>query len=117
MPGTTSYFKNKLKADEFVSVSGTATSTAAAATINKQKGVVTTESLTTAAAATYSFTLTNSLISATSVVLVTVGTGGTGEPAVHSVVAGAGSVVIKIRNDAAAAAFNNTLTIGFVVFN
>lgn len=98
---------------------GSATSTAAAATVNTQSGVVTTEALTTAAAATYSFTLTNALINANSVVLVTVGKGTatTGEPAVHFVTPGAGSAVIAIRNDAAAAALNGTIKIGFAVFN
>lgn len=98
---------------------GTATSTAAAATINNQVGLVTTEALVTAAAATYTFTLTNSLINASSIVLVTVGKGTatTGEPAVHFVTPAAGSAVISIRNDAAAAALNGTIKIGFVVFN
>ena len=41
---------------------GTATSTAGAVTINHQGGVVTTEALTTAAAAAYAFTLTDSRI-------------------------------------------------------
>ena len=100
-------------------VAKTGTSTSAAATVNAQTGVVTTESLTTAAAATYSFTLTNSYIKAGSIVMVTVGKGTatTGEPAVHFVTPAAGSVVIAIRNDAAAAALNGTITIGFVVFN
>lgn len=98
---------------------GTATSTAAAATINAQVGVITTEALTTAAAATYTFTLTNSYITANSVVLVMVskGTATTGEPAVHFVTPATGSAVILIRNDAAAAALNGTIKIGFLVMN
>lgn len=98
---------------------GSATSTAAAATVNTQSGQITTEALSTAAAATYTFTLTNSLIKATSVVLVSVGKGTatTGEPAPHFVTPATGSVVILIRNDAAAAALNGTITINFVVFN
>jgi len=47
---------------------GTATSTAGAATINHQAGVVTTEALTTAAASAYAFTLTDSRITTTSIV-------------------------------------------------
>lgn len=110
---------NTTRMSELDVTSGTGTSTAAAATVNTQVGVVTTEALVTAAAATYSFTLTNSLIKATSVVLVSVGKGTatTGEPAVHFVTPAAGSAVIAIRNDAAAAALNGTITIGFVVFN
>ena len=97
----------------------TATSTAGAATVNTQTGQITTEALTTAAAATYSFTLTNSLIKLGSIVLVTVGKGTatTGEMAVHFVTPAAGSAVIAIRNDAAAAAVNGTITIGFAVLN
>ncbi len=96
---------------------GTATSTAAAATINAQTGLITTEALTTAAAATYTFTLTNAAITANSIVLVTVGKGTAtaGEPAVHFVTPAAGSCVILIRNDAAAAALNGTIKIGFKV--
>lgn len=98
---------------------GTATSTVGAATVNTQTGVVTTEALTTAAAATYTFTLTNSLINANSIVLVTIakGTATTGEPAVHFVTPAAGSAVILIRNDAAVAALNGTIKIGYVVYN
>lgn len=98
---------------------GTGTSTAGAATVNTQSGLVTTEALTTAAAATYTFTLTNSLINASSVVLVTIakGTATAGEPAVHFVTPTVGSAVILIRNDAAAAALNGTIKIGFLVMN
>lgn len=119
MPGTTSYFKNKLKADEFVTVPGTATSTAGAATINAQSGQITTEALTTAAAASYTMTLTNSKITALSTVLVSVGKGTatTGEPSVHFVTPAAGSAVIIIRNNAAAAALNGTIKINFAVIN
>jgi len=116
---TATYFKNKVKADEYVSVSGTATSTAAAATINKQVGKITTEALTTAAGATYTMTLTNSLIAATSAVFVSVGKGTatTGEPVVQFVTPAAGSVVILIRNVSAAGALNGTITIDFLVVN
>jgi len=97
----------------------TATSTAGAATINTQTGVITTEALSTAAGATYTMTLTNSLIQAGSVVIPTIGKGTatTGEPVVQFVTPAAGSCVILIRNVAAAAALNGTIKIGFVVFN
>lgn len=110
---------NTSKFTEVDVLTGSATSTAAAATVNTQSGQITTEALTTAAAATYSFTLTNSLIKATSVVLVSVGKGTatTGEPAVHFVTPATGSAVIAIRNDAAAAALNGTITINFLVVN
>lgn len=119
MPTADTYFKNKVKSDEFLSVSGTATSTAGAATINKQKGLVTTEALTTAAAATYTFTLTNSLITTSSAVFVSIGKGTatTGEPVVQFVTPAAGSAVILITNNAAAAALNGTIKISFFVVN
>lgn len=100
-------------------VSGTATSTAAAATVNTQVGVVTTEALTTAAAASYTFVLTNSNITANSIVLVSVGKGSatTGEMTPHFITPAAGSATIIIRNDAAAAAVNGTIKISFAVFN
>ena len=97
----------------------TATSTAGAATINKQAGLITTEALTTAAAATYTMTLTNGAIKTTSLVFVTVakGTATTGEPVVQFVTPAAGSAVILIRNVAAAAALNGTIKIGFFVLD
>lgn len=97
----------------------TATSTAAAATINEQSGMVTTEALTTAAGSTYTFTLTNSLIAATSLVFATVGKGTAtaGEPVVQFVTPAAGSAVILVRNVSAATAVNGTITIGFFVMN
>ena len=100
-------------------VAGTGTSTAGAATVGTQSGVITTEALVTAAGSTYTFTLTNSLINANSVVLVTVGKGTAtaGEPVVQFVTPAAGSAVILIRNNAAAAALNGTIKIGYLVFN
>ena len=97
----------------------TATSTAGAATINLQTGLITTEALTTAAGATYTMTLTNSAITASSQVFVTVGKGTatTGEPVVQFVTPTTGSCVILIRNVAAAAALNGTIKIGFMVWN
>jgi len=98
---------------------GSATSTAGAATINKSAGQITTEALTTAAGASYTMTLTNSLIAATSIVLATVGKGTatTGEPVVQFVTPAAGSAVILVRNVAASAALDGTITINFAVFN
>lgn len=98
---------------------GSATSTAGAATINGQTGVITTEALSTAAGSTYTMTLTNGSINANSIVIPTVakGTATTGEPVVQFVTPAAGSVVILIRNNSAATAFNGTIKIGFVVFN
>lgn len=97
----------------------TATATAGAVTLSKTSGVITSEAITTAAGATYTLTLTNTKIAATSVVLASVnlgaGTGGT--PAIASVTPGAGSVVIVVQNIHASAAFNAAIKIVFAVFD
>lgn len=100
-------------------LTGSATSTAGAATVNTQTGQVTTEALTTAAGATYSFVLTNALINAQSIVLVSIGKGTatTGVPAVTTVTPASGSATIVVQNVAAAAALNGTITINFAVLN
>lgn len=98
-------------------VSGTAI--AGAVTAQGTKLQITSEALVTAAAATYTLTITDAAISASSSVFVAVnyGTANAGEPGVHRVQPLAGSVVINIRNDAAAAAFNGTLIINVLVVN
>lgn len=100
-------------------LTGTATSTAGAATINAQTGVITTEALTTAAGATYTMTLTNSYIKAGSVVMVSVGKGTdtAGMPTVCFVTVSASTATIIIQNVHAANALNGTLSIAFSVMN
>ena len=95
---------------------GTATSTAGAATINAQTGVITTEALTTAASATYTMTLTNAAIATTSIVLVTVGKGTAtnGKMTPTFVTPAQGSAVIILQN-IDTAAVNGTIKIGFKV--
>lgn len=106
-------------ADNFWLAQGLATSTAGAATVNLPLSSVTTESLTTAAAATYSFTLTNSLITATSVVTASVGNGtnSAGSPCITTITPAAGSAVIVIQNIHASAALNGTLKLNVLVVN
>lgn len=96
----------------------TAAATAGAATLNKNSGVITSEALTTAAGASYTLTLTNSVIAATDQVFASVqyGTATTGSPAVVTVTPGAGSVVIVVQNISAATALNGTIKIAFVRF-
>lgn len=95
----------------------TATSTAAAATINADSGKITTESLNTAAAgaATYTFTLTDSLITSASKVFVSLDTASAGTPSAPIVTPGNGTCTIKIQNAHPTAAFNNTFKISFFV--
>lgn len=93
-----------------------AAATAGAATLNTQKGKITSEALTTAAGADYTLTLTDSAITAASLILCSVanGTNTTEGLAVNRVQPGAGSAVIHIRNTHASAALNGTIVIGFL---
>lgn len=95
----------------------TATATTGAATLNKDSGKITTESLSTAAGATYTLTLTNSSIAAADMVFASVGfgTATAGMPVVTRVSPAAGSVVIMIQNIHASAALDGTLKISFLV--
>lgn len=97
----------------------TATGSAGASTANGERFVITTEALTTAAAAVFTETVTNSSVTASSLVLCSVGLGTntTGSPALTTVTPASGSVVVKIQNVAGAAALNGTLTIGCRVSN
>ena len=96
-----------------------ADATAGAATVNAQRGYVTSEALTTAAGSAYTLTLTNSRVAAASQVVATVedGTNTQGIPMVGTVkVTAAGTVVIKVYNMHASQAFNGTILISFTVF-
>lgn len=97
----------------------TATAVAGAATLSKQSGVITSEALTTAALVAYTLTLTNTLIAATSIVLVSIanGTNSAGSPDVALVTPGAGSATIQVFNRHATVAFNGTVVISFLVLN
>ena len=94
-----------------------ATATAGAATLHKNSGVITSESLTTAAAAEYVLTLTNAEAKVGDHFIVTagLGTSTTGVPgATSATCTTAGTVVINITNVHASAAFNGTIKIGFI---
>lgn len=94
----------------------TATAVAGAVTLNKSSGVITSEALTTAAAATYTLTITNNLIGVGDIPFasISLGTSTTGTPEISSVTAGAGTVVIVVRNAHASAALNGTIKISFM---
>jgi len=95
---------------------GTGTCSSDAVTINTTSGVITTESKTTAAGGTFTITLTNSKIAATSVVLVNANVvAGNGTPVVASIVPGSGSATIVVQNVHASAAFNAALKLMFLV--
>ena len=95
----------------------TATATAGAATLSKSAGVITSEALSTAAGATYTLTLTNTVVATADQVLASValGTATTGSPVITTVKEGAGSVVIVVQNVHASAALNGTIRIKFAV--
>lgn len=95
----------------------TASATAGAATLSKPIGTITSEALTTAAAATYTLTLTNTLIAATSNVQVTLvnGTNSAGLPVLSTCTPGAGSMVCIVSNLHASAALNGTLKFNFEI--
>lgn len=95
----------------------TGTSAAGAITINSPAGEITTEALTTAGLAYYTLTITNNFVTTTSKILFTItnGTNTTDTAAVGRVTPSAGSVVLTVRNNAAATALNGTLVISFVV--
>lgn len=95
----------------------TAEASAGAATLNKTSGKITTEALTTAAAAAYTLTLTNSAIEADDIVLASVanGTNTAGTPVVGRITPAAGSATIEISNEHASAAFDGTLVISYAV--
>ncbi len=96
---------------------GTATSTVAAATINHQAGVVTTEALTTAAASAYAFALTNSRITTASIVLVMLmgGTNTIRGIECRAIPSNGSAAISLYNNNVAGTALNGTLIFGFVV--
>ena len=88
----------------------TASSTAGAATLNTVSGLVTTEALTTAAGSTYTFTLTNSLISTANTppspapqISLLDFTNTAGGVQINSITNGTGSVVAVFQNTGTAA--------------
>lgn len=97
---------------------GNVTGASGASTLNEEAGIITTEALTTANAATYTETLTNSFIKAASELIITVmnGTNTVEPPEVSGYVCSAGSVVITLLNSAGAA-LNGTLKIQFEVIS
>lgn len=98
---------------------GTATALAGAATCNQDGGTVTSESLVTAAGASYTLTLGCAKANPNSLVFASVanGTNTQGDPSVQKITPGNGQVTIVVVNRHATLALNGTLNIAFVVFN
>lgn len=93
----------------------TASATSGAATLNQPSGVITSEALTTAAAATYTLTLTNSKVAATDIVQVTLanGTNTAGAPVVTTSTVTDSTVTVIVKNVHVSAALNGTLVFYF----
>lgn len=95
-------------------VNGTESSNAV--TANGVAGALTTSSLTTAGGSSYAITWTNSAITATSVVLLTLAGGtNTTENITLKCVPGASSATLTIYNNTAATALNGTIIMSYLV--
>ena len=88
---------------------------AGAATLNAQHGTITSESLTTAAGSDYTLTLTNSFVSTSSRIMVSLddGTNSTAPIYVRKVTPGSGSATIVVRNGHTSSALNGTIKLSF----
>jgi len=86
-----------------------------AVTASGGAGIITTSALTTAAGGTYVITWTNSLITATSMISLTVNGGTNTRYTTFSVVPGAGSATLTINNIDLINALNGTILIGYLV--
>lgn len=94
----------------------TATATAGAATCNAYVGQITSEALTTAAAAEYTLTLTNDKIAAGDIVLASVDPGSSaGTPGIGGCKVTANTVIITVTNLHAANAFDAAIAVRFLV--
>lgn len=97
---------------------GTSTSAAGAVTLNATAGTITTETITTTGQTVYTLTITNSSITATDLVFVSLqnGSNTTGLPTVNQVTPGAGTLTIKVANAATTATnpFGGSLKISFL---
>jgi hypothetical protein len=94
-----------------------ASESANAVTASGQAGYITTSSLTTAGGASYAITWTNTHITATSVITLTIQGGtNTTQNITFECVAGSGAATLTIYNNTAATALNGTIIIGYTVF-
>jgi hypothetical protein len=97
----------------------TGTAVAGAVTALGELVSITSESLSTAAAAFYTLTITNARVSASSTCFATVRLGGAtaGSPVVTTVTPAAGSVVVIIKNVAVSDALNGTIKVDVLTIN
>ena len=101
---------------QIILVKANGTESANAVTASGNAGVITTSALTTAGGATYAITWTNTKITATSVISLTIQGGtNTTQNITFKCVPGAGSAALTIYNLTAATALNGTILIGYSV--
>lgn len=98
---------------------GAGSTVAGAVTVNAQLCTITTEALTTAAQANFTFTLTNNRITANSLLLITTQNGTNTTAAVEPVLVtpSAGSASISVRNMHTASALNGTVILTILIIN
>lgn len=98
---------------------GTATASAGAATLNKAIGLVTSETLSTAALGSYTLTLTNSVATASSQVMAIAyrGTSTVGVPTIVSITPTSNQIVFVVSDNIAVGAFNGTICIQYNILN
>lgn len=96
--------------------SGTVTLSSNAGTVSKMAGVITTESLSTAAGASQALVITNTTVAATDIVLVTRSGGtSTGGTPIIKAVPTSNTITITLDNKHASAAFDGTFILSFLV--
>jgi len=107
-----------IAANGTITATATGTGGTSTATLSKPIGVITTDAITTAAAADHVMTVTNTGVTTASIINVTVNkNASTGWPVITSVEPGPGSYVIRITNAHASAAFNAALKLMIHVVN
>lgn len=107
----------RLDAEAVIEVeTGAVTLSTNAGTLDAIAGKITSEALTTAAGVAVTFTITNAMVAAADIILVTRqgGTSDEGTPE-YTVTPGAGSFTILLENRHASAAFDGTFIFGFLV--
>lgn len=95
-----------------------ATSKSTGVTLNKSAGQITMNGAALAAGVAVSFTLTNSLISAKDVIILTIGSGATATAyTVYVSSMAAGSAVITLRNLTAATSLSEAVVVNFAIIH
>jgi hypothetical protein len=100
----------------FLSSKANGTEAANAVTASGTSGVITTSGLTTAGGASYAITWTNTFITTSSIIQLTImGGTNTTQNVTLTATAGSGTSTLTIYNNTAATALNGTILIGYIV--